>query len=322
MLAGRRYLKLGGKEIERTPLLVPSFSSKGFPEIRKILETAEEFIEVPILVSAYDIFYSHISAPDWPPLIFLDSGGYEASKDPDLSDLGEHDHTAETWSLEAYKKVIGNWQSSVPTVIISYDHPNERLPIKDQITRARDANLHGRKTLRGLLLKPETADQRYLHIDSVITNIHRFAEFDLIGFTEKEIGNSVLDRMKNIARVRRELERAGLELPIQIFGSPDPVTTPLYFVAGADIFDGLTWLRFGFKDGHALYRQNYGVLALSIDTKWYLVDARCWSNNCYYLGDLQLEMRRFLKDGDFSAFRHHNSLIRDAYNNVAEALGV
>ena len=322
MLAGRRCLKLEGKEIERTPLLVPSFSSKGFPEIGKILETAEEFIEVPILISAYDIFHRHILVPDWPPLIFLDSGGYEASKDADLSDLGEHEHVPATWSLEAYNKVIGNWHSSAPTVIISYDHPNERLPIKDQITRAGNANLHGRRMLRGLLLKPETADQRYLRIDSVISNIHAFAGFDLIGFTEKEIGNSVLDRMRNIARVRRELERAGLGLPIQIFGSLDTITTPLYFVAGADIFDGLTWLRFGFKDGQTLYRQNYGVLELSIDTKWHLIDARCWSNNSYYLKDLQLEMRRFLKEGDFSAFRHHDSLIRDAYNNVAEALGV
>jgi hypothetical protein len=322
VLAGRRYLKLDGKEIERTPLLVPSFSSKGFPEIRKILETAEEFIEVPILVSAYDIFYRHIPVPDWPPLIFLDSGGYEASKDADLSDLGEHEHVPAAWSLAAYNEVIGNWRSSVPTVVISYDHPNERLPIKDQITRARNASLDGRRMFRGLLLKPETAEQRFLHIPSMINNIHAFAEFDVIGFTEKEIGNSILDRMKNIAKVRRELERAGLGLPIQIFGSLDTMTTPLYFVAGADIFDGLTWLRFGFKDGHTLYRQNYGVLALSIDTKWHLVDARCWSNNCYYLKDLQLEMRRFLKDGDFSAFRHHNSLIRDAYNNVAEALGV
>lgn len=322
MLARRRYLKIDGKEIERTPLLVPSFSSKGFPEIGKILETAEEFIEGPILVSAYDIFYGNISVPDWPPLIFLDSGGYEASKDADLSDLGEHEHKLATWSLEAYNKVIGGWQSCVPTVVISYDHPDERLPMKDQITRAKNANLQGPRVLRGLLLKPETADQRYLHIDSVIAHIHAFAGFDVIGFTEKEIGNSILDRMKNIAKVRRELDCAGLELPIQIFGSLDTITTPLYFVAGADIFDGLTWLRFGFKDGHTLYRQNYGILALSIDTKWHLIDARCWSSNCYYLKDLQLEMRRFLKDGDFSAFRHHDSLIRDAYNNVAEAVGV
>jgi hypothetical protein len=261
-------------------------------------------------------------APDFPPLVFLDSGGYEASKDADLSDLGEHEHKPVSWSLEAYNKVIGSWQSNVPTVITSYDHPDERLPVKDQIARANSTIPARPGVSRQLLLKPETGDQQYLRIESVIDHIHAFTEFDVIGFTEKEIGSSILDRMKNIAKVRLALDRAGLELPIQIFGSLDTITTPLYFVAGADIFDGLTWLRFGFKDGQTLYRQNYGALVLNVDTKWHLIDARCWSNNYYYLKDLQLEMRRFLKDGDFSVFKHHESLVRDAHNSVAEAVGV
>jgi hypothetical protein len=38
MLAKRRALRLSDQEIARTPLLVPSFSSKGFEDIDKILE--------------------------------------------------------------------------------------------------------------------------------------------------------------------------------------------------------------------------------------------------------------------------------------------
>jgi len=37
MLAERRVIGRNGQEIERTPLLVPSFSSKGFPEVKKIV---------------------------------------------------------------------------------------------------------------------------------------------------------------------------------------------------------------------------------------------------------------------------------------------
>lgn len=46
MLAQRRALKLHGREIERTPLLVPSFSSKGFPDVRNIIhdKTLYKFI--------------------------------------------------------------------------------------------------------------------------------------------------------------------------------------------------------------------------------------------------------------------------------------
>jgi hypothetical protein len=81
VLAGRRSLRLNGVEIERTPLLVPSFSSKGFPEIKEIVGYSSELIEGPILVSAYDLHYGCIEGPfDFASLIFLDSGGYEASK--------------------------------------------------------------------------------------------------------------------------------------------------------------------------------------------------------------------------------------------------
>lgn len=82
MLAKRRALKVNGQEIERTPLLIPSFSSKGFPEIDKIINYCSELIDGVTLVSAYDLHYGKIKPPfDFPSLIFLDSGGYEASKD-------------------------------------------------------------------------------------------------------------------------------------------------------------------------------------------------------------------------------------------------
>src|SRR4051812_3170934 len=99
MLAKRRALTLNGIEVERTPLLVPSFSSKGFPDVQKIIEACSELIEGVTLVSAYDLHYEKIKAPfNFPKLIFLDSGGYEASKDVELSDLGERDHEPKEWT--------------------------------------------------------------------------------------------------------------------------------------------------------------------------------------------------------------------------------
>ena len=44
-------------------------------------------------------------------------------------------------------------------------------------------------------------------------------DFDVIGFTEKEIGNSVLDRMNNIAKLRIAMRKANINKPIHIFGS-------------------------------------------------------------------------------------------------------
>ena len=59
----------------KTPLLVPSFSSKGFPKVAKILETMREVISGPILVSAYDMHYQNIDTP-------LDFASLTASQSP------------------------------------------------------------------------------------------------------------------------------------------------------------------------------------------------------------------------------------------------
>ena len=304
----------------RTPLLVPSFSSKGFPEVAGIIKMAEEFIEGPMLISAYDLHYKHITPPfAAPALLFLDSGGYEASKDTELSDLAEQEQTPQLWTNEYHQSILESWEPTVPTVVISYDHPKDRVLVADQISRAQELPTK-ENTLREILLKPETVAQPFLNVNHVIPLVHRLAQFDIIGITEKEIGSSILDRMTNIARLRMALDKAGLATPIHVFGSLDTLSTPLYFVVGADIFDGLTWLRFGYREGQTIYRQNFGALTLGVNTKAHMVDGRCWAHNLQYLKDMELEMKRFLKEQSFGAFRYHRELIERSFQNVAESV--
>lgn len=322
MLAKRRSLKLKGVEVERTPLLVPSFSSKGFPYVHKIIESCSELIEGVTLVSAYDLHFGKVQPPfDFPSLIFLDSGGYEASKDAELSDLGDRDHHPKEWTQEMHEGVIAKWQPSVPSVLISYDHPKARVGFAEQIERARNMAPGRTDFLRELLLKPEKDSQRLLHVDNLLPHVHRLADFDIIGVTEKEIGSSLIDRMKNIAKLRRALSTAGIDIPIHVFGSLDTISTPMYFLAGADIFDGLTWLRFAFHDGLTIYKHNFGALQLGVSTKSDMVDARCWHQNYYYMTEMQLEMRRFLKSQDFGSFRYHGDMFKTALQSALEALG-
>ncbi|SUS03285.1 conserved hypothetical protein [uncultured Defluviicoccus sp.] len=322
MLAKRRALKFNGAELERTPLLVPSFSSKGFPDVASIVEYTSELIDGVALVSAYDLHYGKVVAPlNFPSLIFLDSGGYEASKDAELSDFGDKEHIPKAWTQDMHEEQLKRWQPVVPTVLISYDHPKERLSTKAQIERARAMAPGRTDVMREILLKPETAAQKLLQIPEIIKNVRALAEFDVIGVTEKEVGNSILDRMKNIAALRCSLDKVGLETPIHVFGSLDTVTTPMYFLAGADIFDGLTWLRFAFHEGHTIYKHNYGALRLGVGTKSHVIDGRCLNDNYYYMKELELEMRRFLNGNDFSAFKYHGDLFRKSLESVIEAMG-
>jgi hypothetical protein len=142
---------------------------------------------------------------------------------------------------------------------VSFDKPTERKELQQQIDEAKRLFARYPHQLNTLLIKPETEDQRYVQIKNVLAKVDDLNSFDIIGMTEDELGNSVLKRMVNIASVRLAMDDAGITTPIHVYGSLDPLTSVLYFLSGAEIFDGLTWLRFGYADGSACYRANYGV---------------------------------------------------------------
>ncbi|OKO69270.1 hypothetical protein AC629_41440, partial [Bradyrhizobium sp. NAS80.1] len=156
MLAKRRLIRLGNGTELKIPILLPSFSSKGFPKVQKILKASEEYISDEVLVSAYDISHGLLLPQlDFASAIFLDSGGYEASKDSDLSEIYEGDYSPRDWSPEKYDDVIRNWSSISPTIFISFDHPKYRIDTKDQIERARKLAIPSGEHARAILFKPE-----------------------------------------------------------------------------------------------------------------------------------------------------------------------
>jgi len=317
VLAERRELKFSNGVSLRTPILVPSFSSR-IPKIEKIFRASEEFIDGPLLISAYDVKRGHLNSPfDVGSAVFLDSGGYEASSDSDLSDVGTQPARDADWAQTEHAEVLASWTSTAPLIVISYDHPKLRLALEKQIASAAELVLPDH-ALREILIKPETEGQHFVQVDSVRENVHALSKFNVIGFTEKEIGNSVLERMQNVASIRLALNKAGIGSPIHVFGSLDTITTLFYYVAGADIFDGLTWLRYAFKEGRTLYRQDFGITDLGIAQKFPRVEALCWARNYQYMKEMELEMRRFLKAHDFAVFKYHGDLLRTAFQTIEE----
>jgi hypothetical protein len=175
---------------------------------------------------------------------------------------------------------------------------------------------------RELLIKPETENSKRLHLDRISSALPDVGDFAVIGVTEKEIGNSILNRMLNVARLRRALDCLHPDMPIHIFGSLDTISTYLYFLAGADIFDGLTWLRYAFLDGDTIYRHAYGAMKLPITTNSDIVEGRCWTNNYQYMQEMRLNMIKYLADKQFEHFGKHSELIKQAYQSMnAELIG-
>jgi hypothetical protein len=315
-------------------LLIPSFSSKGFArskkgeksEIGNILAASGEFLTEAFLISAYDVFYGHIPKPKelpfTPEFIFLDSGGYEISTDRDYSSVIDPLPAAEPWDLPKLQSVLDEWPDEIPIVIVSYDHPDERKPIAQQVTDARKFFRRYPQHLHLLLLKPEKDTQSLVGdaLKSAIADAKQLGSFDLIGVTEKELGRSMLDRMVQIARLRRAMDDVDVHIPIQVFGSLDPLSVCLYYVSGAELFDGLTWIRYGYDEGRCLYTHNLGVLKYGIHVSDNLVKSRAIADNCYCLQDLQRRLREFEATKERDKLSPHQKLIKNACDSLATRL--
>jgi len=171
----------------------------------------------------------------------------------------------------------------------------------DQLARARDL-FNARELGRELLIKPASASHTRVDIETVLDSVDALSEFDIIGFTEAELGYSIFDRMLKIARVRRALDAADINSPIHVFGSLDTISTPLYFLSGADVFDGLTWLRYSYIDGQAVYQKNAAAMKYGIRINDADIDPRIWFDNYQEIVNLQFAMKRHLREDTFEAF--------------------
>ncbi len=317
-----------GDKVE-TPILLPSFSSKGFPQLRTLMQLLSDWISEPVLLSAYDLEYSRISKGiNLPPqLLFIDSGGYECSSIVDFIDEEKDSYKPKKWNRPLYKKhVKAILKKDIPKVIVSYDNPKLRQPLNRQISLAKKMFTEFDKTkrnfIREILIKPESKkeNEQCLPIDKIIKDIKKFHPFRIIGFTEKELGTSLLERMANIAKVRQALTGSKMQQCIHIFGSLDPVSTPLYFMSGADIFDGLTWLRYAYYEGHAIYQRNYWALKRSPDETD--IQNTLYTNiqNLGYIKKLALEMKNYARSNKLSEFSQNKDLFKTMLSHLETKL--
>jgi hypothetical protein len=312
-----------------TPLLVPSFSSKGFPPLRdgkpwvlRALDTTSEWLTDTMLISAYDVHHGNVPKPDelscTPELTIVDSGGYEAGFDEDFSAVAVREYEPKPWAPEDLRAVLDAWPDRFAAVFVSYDHPSRRLSLADQVAEAKDLFTHYPKQMHSLLLKPATKTQQYLEavLKSVTESPGQLGGFHIIGVTEKELGTSLLERMQRLAELRLALDRASVSAPIQVFGALDPLTSCLYFIAGAEVFDGLTWQRYAYQNGVCVYRANYGAMAIGLDRRDSLVDGKTMADNLNCLRAMELAMRRVALDQDVRHFSHHQDLLKQAFDDL------
>jgi len=318
----------------KTPLLVPSFSSRGFrfdkkdrSEIRDVFINTAEILTESMLVSAYDIAHGHLPRPErfpcTPSLIIVDSGGYETGADHDYSSIYRHVHNSKAWSLKQFQDVLDVWPSRIPAIFVNYDKNSVGQTLDKQLTGATKLFSRYPNQMHTFLLKPTGRCKGLLRntvklLEPVVKDL---GGFSIIGITEKELGHTMLDRMETVAVLRGILDKAGVKSPIQVFGALDPLSSCLYFLAGAEVFDGLTWLRFAYVGGQCVYPHNYGVLSAGVDGHDDFIQSKMFSDNYSELRKLQLAMRDFASTNSFAKLKPHDEFFQSAYDSLVGRIG-
>jgi hypothetical protein len=273
------------------PLLVPAFSSKGFGfgstgrgrdkhEFSEIAYELADFGSRPscsVMISAYDLHFSHFDAPKLGSkrpemhlrnsrLVIVDSGGYELVSDFDSSEPMTFAYAPrDGFGPEEYESVLQRLVSlsrPLPLVITNFDYGARGQVITLQIKLGRALFKKFPGCMNNFIIKPWTQSSKLVDPSKMTdTDFADLRGFDIIGVTEKELGKDIFERIKRIAKLRQRLDNAKVNAPIHIWGGLDPIMTPLYFFAGAEIFDGVSWLRYAYKDGVAMNRECYAVVS-------------------------------------------------------------
>lgn len=277
-----------------TPLIVPSYSSRGFNPVNVHFKLYSRYTTSCCLVSAYDIHYNLLpeSVLYSSDVVILDSGGYEAYASSELS-------TPAKWTNAYYVSILEKVSERSNLIPVTFDFGNQR-PLQEQLDSAKRLTERFDDLSWDLLIKPSTSTSQVIDIEEFLSLIPSLFDVAMIGFVESELGSSIIERARNIRRIREKLNECNRDIPIHLFGCLDINLIPCYVLAGADVFDGLQWLRQVFTNDGAVRFSSMIVR----EKQWRVEDNLLISSyrvrNLKRLNDLHRELIECLNNGCLS----------------------
>lgn len=296
-----------------TPNYIPSFSSREDHYLKeRINALLHEIPQEVILISAYDYYNlkrnGHITTKFIgkslkEKLLFLDSGGYELQ----FSDNDE-------WTPLKYKQTI---EEINPTFFVGFDRiPSyEKLSdtnslIYESVEFLKDYSGSGRVLLMhfSLMNNPQKEIQSFVKILQKFSNY-----FDILGIPEREIGTNIFQRIQFVSCLRKELDKNEILKPIHIFGCSDPLSVILLTLSGADIFDGLGWIKYAFDVKNLRTMERSQLPFLNCDciacknVNWYNISAEEYENrllihNLYAYDNFFFDFREAIINNEIPKF--------------------
>ena len=282
-----------------TPLIVPSFSSRGFPLLADIWNELSYKLYGVCLVSAFDVAEGRIPSgvTDLVNVVFWDSGLFETKNGRMETNGHDAPSTGIKWTKEQYRDTLKNIGGTGNAVVVNFDEVGN---LENQILNAREDFSLVPHAASDFLVKPAD-ESEWVNLPKLGLHVDRLAEVNVIGITAREAGDSLLTRCSSIVMLRDMLNEAGLGTPIHIFGAINPYEVFAYFFCGADAFDGLNWLRCLFSERGSI---PIGESAME-NFQWSLTDSElqmeAWTKNLRFLYQLQDGMQRYGISGDLES---------------------
>ena len=301
-----------------TPLLVPSFSSCGFRRVAEIYGEMRDKLYGVCLVSASDLASGCIPVDviDKVNVTVIDSGMYESRKQADECIVRGLPAANCPWSRDDYFAIAAGVDAAANGILVNYDGYE---PLEQQIRRAAEDFSHAHNTANDFLVKPESP-ARLVNVARVAKHVDELTQFDIIGITAREAGDSLTQRCRTVVTLRDALDDANLNLPVHVFGAITPLEVLTYFFCGADVFDGLNWLRLAFRERGSIPIEETAFEEMKPNLHDFELFAEAWSANLSFLYRLQVSLQRYALTRDFGELAvEFPSVVRAA--RIAELAG-
>ncbi len=129
--------------------------------------------------------------------------------------------------------------------------------------------------------------------------------FDILGFTEKEVAYTWHKGIHFLNEMRNCLAAEFSEyIPIHLFGCFDPKSIIYFCLSGADIFDGLSWLRYFVRGRQTLYTREYeAFIPLSLQSELDFYRPEIMANNIVEFSRLRNDLSYAILTDEFGEFR-------------------
>lgn len=351
MIARTRRIRLSNDIELETPVLVPALSSRALgpleaedksgrkTELKPCSIVHSRFVlDGPVdslLVSAYDISHGFLEESNRfcrgfirsryakVNLLVIDSGGYEQNAGPHGGVFAEGLEAPLPWTRADYEAIVDKFDAKMDAVLVSWDYNGTYA---EQIAWAQAFfGLRRRFASAILLMPPGTAKpsrrSRFHQLDRLSGyDVANLRAFDIVGVTEKDLGDTVLERMVRLAELRVRLDAADVTSPIHVFGALDPLYTPLYFAAGGEVFDGLGWLRYAFREGIAINREAVAILDEQVTRRWMAALQTVSLQNLEAMRNLSDDLSVFAQKGDWSRFGPRGEVLERVYESFEARL--